>query len=503
MHTFLWHDYETFGKNTRTARPAQFAAIRTDENLNEISAPMEWFCQPAPDFLPEPEACLITGITPQQCLKVGIPEYQFAEQILQALSQPNTIGVGYNTLRYDDEITRFMFWRNLIEPYSREWQNGCGRWDLIDLARVTYALRPEGINWVRNEQGNVSFKLTALTAANGIAHEAAHDAVSDVRATIALAKLLKVKQPKLFDFYFKLRSKDNVSAEIGLGTGKPFLHLSSMFPAERAHLALVFPLGVHPTNKNEIIVWDCAYDPSELFTLDASAIKLRMFTRTDALPEGVARLPIKTIHLNKSPFVIRDLRVLDAAAQERCQLDMALNQQHADLLSNRIGELGAGVWQQVFQREFEAGDVDESLYSGFVGSTDRSILNRLRKLSPPALAKERPRFTDARLTELLFRYRARNFPDTLVEGELEQWQQHCAERLHHGAAGALSLEAFFAQLEQLKLSGDANVELLQELGNYANRIAPEHDGFSASQVQSAPHRKPRFKLTPLPLGDSP
>ena len=288
----------------------------------------------------------------------------------------------------------------------------------------------------------------------------------------ALAKLLRDKQPKLFDFYFKLRLKDNVSAEIALGTRKPFLHLSSMYPAERAHLAWVFPLGVHPTNKNEIMVWDCAFDPSELFTLDAAAIQQRMFSRSEDLPDGVTRLPIKTIHINKSPFVARDVRVLNAAAQTRCQLDLALNQQHAEILANRIGELDAGVWQQVFQREFDAGDVDESLYSGFIGNNDRNLLNRLRKLDPEALAKERPRFADARLTELLFRYRARNFPDSLSEEEFETWQEHCAARLHGGAGGASSLDAFFAQLEQLAQGDGANLPLLQELSDYAQMIAP-------------------------------
>ena len=233
MHTFLWHDYETFGKNTRTARPAQFAAIRTDSDLNEIGEPLELFCQPAPDFLPEPEACLITGITPQQCLKNGVPEHEFAEQILNAFSEPNTIGVGYNTIRYDDEITRFMFWRNLIDPYAREWQNGCSRWDIIDLARVTYALRPEGIEWPRNGDGRPSFRLEHLSAANGLAHEAAHDALSDVRATIALARLLRARQPRLFDFCFALHRKERVAAEIGLPCtpreARPFIHISGMF----------------------------------------------------------------------------------------------------------------------------------------------------------------------------------------------------------------------------------------------------------------------------------
>ena len=476
MHTFLWHDYETFGKNTRTARPAQFAGIRTDEQLNEIGEPIEIFCQPAPDFLPEPEACLITGITPQHCLKNGVPEHEFAEQIFKALSEPNTIGVGYNTIRYDDEITRFMFWRNLIEPYSREWQNGCGRWDIIDLARITYALRPEGIEWPRNEQGNVSFKLTDLTEANHIVHEAAHDAVSDVRATIALARLIKDKQPKLFDFYYNLRQKDQVNNEIGLHLNprQPFLHLSSMFPSERAHLALVFPLSLHPSNKNEVIVWDCAYDPSELFELDVETIQKRMFTRTDELPDGMTRLPIKTIHTNKSPVVIRNLKVLDESAQQRCGLDLALNLRHAAIVADKLLSVDLSVvWKKVFQREFELGDVDEALYSGFVGNNDRNLLNQLLTLSPQALAQAQPNFTDARLTELLFRYRARNYPQTLSEDEYEAWQQHCAERLHGGVAGALNFETFFAELDRLAQNEAANVDVLHSLRDYAYMIAPE------------------------------
>jgi len=476
MHTFLWHDYETFGKNTRTARPAQFAAIRTDAQLNEIGKPIDIFCQPAPDFLPEPEACLITGITPQYCLQNGLPEYEFSNKILKALSEPNTVGVGYNSIRYDDEITRFMFWRNLVDPYAREWQNGCSRWDIIDLARVTYALRPDGIEWPHNAQGKVSFKLTDLTEANHIAHEAAHNAVSDVRATIALARLIKSKQPKLFDFYFGLRQKDKVSDEIGLHLNprKPFLHLSSMFPSEHAHLALVFPLALHPTNKNEVIVWDCAYDPSELFELDASSIAKRMFTRVDELSDGATRLPIKTIHINKSPVVIQNLKVLDDAAQKRCQLNFELNLHHAAIAADKASRKDlTAIWKSVYQRDFEAVDVDESLYSGFINNNDRRLLNELRTMSPETLAKAQPSFTDSRLEELLFRYRARNYPQTLSEAEHATWQQHCAGRLHGNTADALNLETFFAELERCAQNNVENVEILQHLRDYAQMITPK------------------------------
>jgi exodeoxyribonuclease-1 len=310
--SFFWHDYETFGRQPRRDRPAQFAGLRTDANLQEIDAPLMFHCQPAPDFLPDPESCLLTGILPQECLARGLPEVAFAEAIHEQLARPGTVGVGYNSIRFDDEVTRHLFWRNLIDPYAREWQNACGRWDLLDVLRCCHALRPEGIEWPRQPDGRTSFKLELLTAANGLQHEAAHDALSDVRATVALARRVRECQPRLFDFCLRLRQKSEVLAEIESAQrqGRPFLHISGMYGVERGCLALVWPLAPHPRNKNEIIVWDLAHDPAELFTLDAAAIRERLFTRSEDLPEGVARLPIKTIHLNRAPIVIGNLKTL-------------------------------------------------------------------------------------------------------------------------------------------------------------------------------------------------
>ncbi|MDP3617373.1 MAG: exodeoxyribonuclease I, partial [Rhodoferax sp.] len=334
-HTFLWHDYETFGTNVRRDRPAQFAALRTDANLNEIGEPVMLYCRPANDFLPDPQSCLITGITPQLCLEKGLPEYQFAAAIEQLLSAPGTIGVGYNTIRFDDEITRFMFWRNLIDPYAREWQMECGRWDLLDVVRTAYALRPEGMVWPTKPDGTASFKLTDLSSANGLLHEAAHDALSDVRATIALARLIKTAQPRLFDFCFGLHRKDRVAAELGLPTtlasARPFLHVSGMFPAERGCLALMWPLAMHPANKNELIAWDLAHDPRQLAAMNVDEIRLRLFSKREELPEGVTRLPIKSIHLNKSPMVMGNLRTLSPAMAQRWGLKLDEQLQNAAL----------------------------------------------------------------------------------------------------------------------------------------------------------------------------
>jgi len=469
-HTFLWHDYETFGAVPRRDRPAQFAAIRTDADLNEISEPIMQYCQPAPDFLPDPVSCLITGITPQQCLERGVPEYQFAATIEKELSKSDTVGVGYNTIRFDDEITRFMFWRNLIDPYAREWQNGCGRWDILDMVRTAYALRPEGINWPKHEDGRTSFKLEQLSVANGIVHEAAHDAVSDVRATIALARLIKEKQPKLFDFCLSLRKKDKVMDEINLSQPRPLLHVTGMIPVERGCVTLVWPLAQHPTNKNEVIVWDLSCDPSELASLDTDTIRTRMFTKADELPEGVTRLPIKTIHINKSPIVIGNTKPYMPILEQRWGMDLASVAKHAELAAT-LPDLGAK-WAKVFKREAEApSDVDEDLYGGFVGNNDRRLLTQLRKLTPEQLAKASASFDDMRLEELLFRYRARNFPHTLDESEQQRWQEHRAARLMEGAGGARSAQQLSDEIDNMHETVDERGEIiLGELYDYAESI---------------------------------
>ena len=475
--SFFWHDYETFGRVPRHDRPAQFAGIRTDADLNEIGAPLMQHCQPAPDYLPDPESCLLTGIVPQTCLERGLPEHAFAAAIEKALAQPGTVGVGYNSIRFDDEVTRHLFWRNLIDPYAREWQNDCGRWDLLDVVRCAYALRPDGIEWPRHDDGRVSFKLEHLTKANGLAHEAAHDALSDVRATIALARLVKESNPKLWNFCLALRKKDAVWAEIGLAEPRPFLHVSGMFGVERGCIAAVWPLGLHPVNKNELIVWDLAQDPAELFALDAAAIRERLFVKEQDLPEGLTRLPVKTIHVNKSPIVIGNLKTLGEARAVHWGIAMAQVQRHAASAAAHAA-IPKAVWAEVFARPTpeRAADVDEDLYGGFVGNGDRRTLEKLRGLGPAELAKQRVHFDDARLEELLFRYRARNFPASLSGAESARWEEHRAARLHEGVGGGLTVAAYLERIDQLSESADERGEaILGALVDYAEAIAPARD----------------------------
>lgn len=471
--SFFWHDYETFGVVPRSTRPAQFAGIRTDMALDEIAAPVVHYCRPAPDFLPDPEACLLTGILPQQCLADGLPEHAFADAIERELATTATIGVGYNSIRFDDEVTRHLFWRNLIDPYAREWQNGCSRWDLLDVLRCMYALRPEGMEWPLTEEGRPSFKLEHLAAANGVEHLAAHDALSDVRATIALARRAKAANPRLWDFCLKLRRKEAVWEEIG--SARPLLHVSGRYPVERGCLAVVWPLAVHPTNRNELIVWDLAHDPRELAGLSAEAIRERLFTPRGELADGVGRLPIKTVHVNRSPIVIAQLKTLDAARAAHWGIDMALCARHAEA-ARTLPAPRRELWAEVYTRPApeHAPDVDEDLYGAFVGNDDRRTLQRLRRLAPQELAAAPAAFEDGRLEELLFRYRARNFPQTLGDDERRRWSEHCSARLHDGAGGGLTLGAYLERIDALAESADERgQDILGALVDYAQQIAPE------------------------------
>jgi exodeoxyribonuclease-1 len=472
QHTFFWHDYETFGAVPRQDRPAQFAGIRTDAELNEIGEPVMLYCRPSPDYLPSPEACLLTGITPQLCQQHGVAEHEFAGVIERELATPGTIGVGYNSLRFDDEVTRFLFWRNLIDPYAREWQNQCGRWDLLDLVRATYALRPEGIEWPKHDTGLPSFKLEHLSAANGLEHEAAHDALSDVRATIALARLIRQRQPKLFEYYLGLRKKDAVRHQLSLHAPRPFLHISGMYGAQRGNLAVVWPLAEHPSNKNEVIVWDLAHDPTELRGLGPDAIRQRLFSRSDELPDGVSRLPIKTIHINKSPFIVGDLRVLSDERAAHWGVDLDAVSRHADT-ARELPNL-TPVWRKVYQREAgPPADVDENLYGGFVSNNDRRELTRLRTLSATQLADERPVFDDAQLAEQLFRYRARNFPASLSPVEQERWQAWCRRKLIDGAVPGRHRAQCLEEIAALEPSADPRGQaLLAAIRQFVDQTAP-------------------------------
>ncbi|RDS86366.1 exodeoxyribonuclease I [Dyella psychrodurans] len=476
MQTLLWHDYETFGTDSRRDRPIQFAGIRTNMELEIVDEPVMFFAKPPRDMPPSPESCLITGITPQQAERDGVSEADFAARVHEQLAAPGTCSVGYNSLRFDDEFTRQLLYRNFYEPYAREWENGNSRWDLIDLVRMCAALRPEVIVWPTRDDGMPSFKLEHLASANHLQQERAHDALSDVHALIDLARLIRVRQPRLWDWHYGLRRKQRVFELLDVTNMTPLVHVSSRYPASRHCLAVIIPLAVHPNRAGEIIVYDLAQDPADLLALDAGDIADRMFTARADLPEDVARIPLRTVHANRSP-ALAPLSVLKGADMQRLQLDLDRCLAHAEQLRAATGLRDK--LREVFQQASDLPppeDPELALYSGFLPDSDKRLLRDVRTTPPDQLGRRAFDFRDARYPELLFRYRARNWPETLSTEERERWETFRLHRLTRPTAlTLLTLSDYFAQLSVLR-SNSADAEksaILDQLQAWGEQLAIE------------------------------
>jgi len=476
--TLFWHDYETSGADPRRDRPVQFAGLRTDAELNPVGEPVMVYCKPAIDSLPHPDACLITGITPQHAAREGLIEAEFAAIVQEELGAPGTCGVGYNSLRFDDEFSRHLLYRNFHDPYEREWKDGNSRWDIIDLVRMCYALRPDGIEWPLRDDATPSFRLEDLARANGLGHARAHDALADVEATIALARLVRARQPRLYDFHFALRRKQRAFELLDVARMTPVVHVSSRYPASRGCLAVVVPLAMHPSQSNAVIAYDLDVDPAPLIELDDEAISERVFARREDLPDDVERIPLKLVHANRSP-ALAPLSVLKGVDAERIGLDVERALAHLERLRGVDGL--ATKLQRVFAGERSTGaseDPEMALYAGFLPDSDRRRLREVRMASPAELAQAPPSFTDPRYRELLFRYRARNWPDSLDPVEARRWEAFRHDRLTRDTAlTTLTLERYFETIAARRADAlpRQNV-LLDALEAWGRELAAGLDG---------------------------
>lgn len=472
--TFYFHDYETWGADPKKDRPAQFAGIRTDENFSPLQPVDMWYCQLAPDYLPNPEAALITGITPQLCQQKGVPEVEFMRRILAQFSEPETCVIGYNNIRFDDEITRYALYRNFFDPYAREWQHGNSRWDLIDVVRACYALRPEGIEWPLKDDGSPSFRLEDLTKANGIAHQNAHDASADVFATIAIAKLLKEKQPRLFQYLYDLRRKNKIGELIDVAGLTPLVHVSSKFPALQGCCSWIVPLAFHPTNKNAVICFNLTEDPAVLLSATAESIQELLYKKTADLAPNERRPGLKLVHLNKCPVLAPAKTLTQERAAElgidrnSCLRNLEIIKQNRAIQAKVL---------EVFKNDdspHKEKNPDYALYQGFFNDHDRHLMAHIHQLPAEHLAASAPIFQDERLNQLVFRFRARNFPQTLTFDEQQKWRRYCHDKLTMGEdSPALRIDEFMLALEnmlELQQADPKKVAILQALYKFVANV---------------------------------
>lgn len=484
--SFLFYDFETTGADPRCDRPIQFAALRTNDELEPIDSPMTLYATLSPEVLPHPQAVLVTGILPQTLASSGgRPEAEFTALIHAEMMEPGTCAVGFNSLRFDAEMLRFMFWRNLRDPYAHEWKSGNSRWDVLDAARAFRLLRPEGIQWPTDEQGAPTLRLEALTKANGIAHANAHDALGDVEATLAFARLMRDQSPKLLDYLLSLRKKSVVADFVDNPERESFVHVSGRISSVLGSASVFANLGQVQGINTQRLLWDLRFDPTEVLDEDIEALAARRFLRDAEAEPDQHRLPIKLLHLNRAPVVVSTAILKEGDIVERMQLDLEAVQKNQRVMAQFNQEVADKLHAVMAEQSaFSSQDSECALYEGFMPNADRYQLDDFIRVFDQAITAGRDAqdvlvtealskllgrsWQDAQLPELVFRFVARLRPDLLNEDEQTQWQSWVDSRLnadpdqpHLGFAG------FFATIDALMADtacrDEATLELLTQL----------------------------------------
>jgi exodeoxyribonuclease-1 len=466
--TFFFYDLETSGLSAQEARVMQFAGIRTDMDLKQVGEPINWLVRLGDDVLPSPEAIMVTGITPQSTQADGYTEAEFAKLLIEEVFTPDTTVVGFNNIRFDDEFIRHLFWRNFFDPYEWSWRDGRSRWDLLDVVRMTRALRPDGITWPVDDKGQPTNRLELLSAANGLDHFKAHDALSDVEALIGVTRLIKEKQPQLYSYLLKMRDKKEVKNLVNLDDKQPFVYVSGRLDGEFNKATVAFPLTA---GKNgNVVVYDLRYDPTPFLKMDQKQLAKIFYASWDERQaEGFQKLPVKELQYNRAPAVAPMGVLAQVGGWQKIGLDESI------ITQNRNKLLASPSFAENMRSLFEnkpeykkSTDSEGKLYDSFVPDVDKLRIEAVRNANAKALADFHPVFNDERLPDLLLHYKARNFPSSLAEDEAEAWEKWRSQKV------AAALPGYIQTLQKIaKTTSDENkLFVLQELQLWAESIAP-------------------------------
>ena len=469
QNTLFFYDLETSGLSARSDRIMQFAGQRTDMDLRPIGEPYNVLIALSDDTLPSPEALMVTGITPQKTVDEGYTEAQFVRMLTEEICTPGTIMTGFNSVRFDDEFMRHLLWRNFYDPYEWAYRDGRSRWDLLDVVRMTRALRPEGIEWPVDDKGEPTNRLELITKANGISHEAAHDALSDVEALIDVTRLIKSKQPQLYEYLLKMRDKKSVQQLVNLDDKAPFVYSSGRYDKEHDKTTVALPIA--PSTNGNVLVYDLRYDPTPFLDMGEQELAAKVFaTWEERTAEGFVKLPVKPLQYNRCPAVAPVGVLAQADGWRKISLEQATVEKHMNLLLARPDF--AEKLRSVFERKREfppSTDPEAQLYDGFVSDTDRMRIEAVRNASERELADFHPEFRDERLPELLLHYKARNFPKTLGEDEMRTWETWRVARLN---AQLPNVMQSIHRLAKTELTDDQQF-VLSELQLWIERVAPD------------------------------
>ena len=485
--TFFFYDDETSGVHHNFDQVYQFAGVRTDENLNIIpKTEVNLLCRPRPDVIPHPKAFLTHRIDIRQLEANGMSEFELAGAVQSLLLQEGTTISGYNTMAFDDMMTRNMMYRNMRSPYDHEWKGENNRFDIMKLVTMMYALRPETLNWKINADGVESFKLSDLSEANGIVHENAHDALSDVYATISVARLIKERNPRAFDYLLNMAKKENAMAL--LSKREPLLHVSGFYGKGVKCTSLVLPLIMDAENKNKILCVDLRHDPTDVLSMSSNEIRKYLFTSREELHEGAPKVPLLGIESNKLPIIIDPTKMLNHKAASRCDLDVDQCHRNAEIIRNNR-DFVLRVQQAFIGKMPVHHNPYAQIYTGgFLSSGDNSVRTSLTLKTPETGLKDFKienadifefacKTNDTlRQFDLMLRAKWNSFSDKILSSssfsalELKTWSDYIQDRLYNedGNSG-LTIDGYRRALEMVKIQeilSEEDCELLDHVTNY-------------------------------------
>jgi exodeoxyribonuclease-1 len=418
--SYVFYDTETTGIDTAFDQILQFAAIKTDADLNELDR-FEIRCRLMPHIVPAPGAMKVTGVTVSQLHDTAhCTHYDMVRKIrAKMLEWSPAVILGYNSIDYDENILRQAFYKTLHPPYLTNTNGNC-RGDVLRMVRSASILEPDAIVIPVDAKGKNIFKLDKVAPANGFDHSAAHDALADVEATIHLCRLLMSKAPAVWSTGMRFSQKasviDYVSSE------RVFCWCE--FFGGAPHSWLVTPIGQNPQNSGEYYVFDLQFDPDTLAALSDE----KLATALTRSPK-----PVRRLKCNAAPMLaaIEDapaITVALALSSDELERRADVLEQNDGLRARLIAALEAG------REPFETSPhVEKQIYDGFWPRSDDVLMETFHTVPWEQRLAIADSFQDKRLKTLALHLIHIERPDLLN-------QTVCAEQDNARARRILGLD---------------------------------------------------------------
>lgn len=400
---FAFFDLETTGTSPAFDHPLQFAAILTDAEFREIER-VNLRCRLAPHIIPSPQALAVTGVRPHQLVDHDLPSlFEFAQALTALVSRWSpAIWTGFNSIRFDEEMLRQMFYQNLQPEIFATQFNGNTRFDIMTAVFAVFQRRPDLLEWPVDETGRVRFKLDRLAPENGFEGHNAHDALGDVEATIHLARLITERAPDLWQQLLANRDKSYVQAQ--LDEFEP-VELIERFGGGPPKAIMGCLCGYAVKNQNQAYLFDLdALDPQELITVSAADLMAAM----DAEPR-----PLRSISINKVPMLLPPATVTDEQRRRAQALAEA-----PELRQRLIAAMAA---RYPADPDTAPQYVEQQIFNGFYSWNDKARLKEFQGADWPRRQEIVATFEDARLRQLGARLVAFHSPNLLSDSDRRRY----------------------------------------------------------------------------------